>query len=361
MQKINCQKKSKTYCQEEKNPEKEGFSSDVGKISVIVPIYNVAEYLRRCVDSILSQTYTNLEVILVDDESPDRCPEICDEYSKKDTRVKVIHKENGGLSSARNAGLKVAVGDFISFIDSDDWISPDAYEYELKLMNRFNADAVQVEYMRAHSSDIKARPSEEVLNVYKGKEILQFYMDYSTKTGSYSVWKFLYRAELCKNVFFREGKINEDIDYQYIVLSRAKVLVKSNQIKNYYFVNQISISHGGLVARDFDLYDASNALETLTRDEAYGSIAFLGKTRLARTPMSLLCKIAFYGIEDKSLNKNELIKRFTKEIKQNLGILLKSQMPFSRKVLCVCFCINYNLTEKTIQSVKKLFGNLVIK
>ena len=91
-------------------------------ISVIVPIYNVEDYLDRCVDSIINQTYSNLEIILVDDGSPDNCPKMCDDYAKKDSRIKVVHKENGGLSDARNAGMKVATGEYISFIDSDDWI-----------------------------------------------------------------------------------------------------------------------------------------------------------------------------------------------------------------------------------------------
>lgn len=91
-------------------------------ISVIIPIYKVEAYLKRCVDSIINQTYKNLEIILVDDGSPDNCPQICDDYAKQDSRVKVVHKENGGLSDARNAGMAVATGEYISFIDSDDWI-----------------------------------------------------------------------------------------------------------------------------------------------------------------------------------------------------------------------------------------------
>lgn len=97
-------------------------------ISVIVPIYNVESYLKKCVDSILNQTYTNLEIIMVDDGSPDGCPAICDEYAVKDGRIRVIHKENGGVSSARNAGMAAAAGDYIGFTDSDDWIEPDMFE-----------------------------------------------------------------------------------------------------------------------------------------------------------------------------------------------------------------------------------------
>ena len=101
-------------------------------ISIIVPIYNVEQYLRECVDSILAQSYQNLEIILVDDGSPDRCGAICDEYAAADPRIKVIHKVNGGLSDARNAGLEVATGDYIGFVDSDDWIAPDMFSYLLK-------------------------------------------------------------------------------------------------------------------------------------------------------------------------------------------------------------------------------------
>ena len=97
-------------------------------ISVVVPIYNVENYIKKCVDSILSQTYKNLEIILVDDGSPDNCPQICDEYAQKDNRIKVIHKENGGLSDARNAGIDISKGKFITFIDSDDYIEKDYVE-----------------------------------------------------------------------------------------------------------------------------------------------------------------------------------------------------------------------------------------
>ena len=97
-------------------------------ISVIVPIFGVENYLKRCVDSIIAQTYKELEIILVDDGSPDNCPKICDEYAISDSRVKVVHKQNGGLMSARQAGLRVANGEYVTFVDGDDWIEPDMYQ-----------------------------------------------------------------------------------------------------------------------------------------------------------------------------------------------------------------------------------------
>ena len=114
-------------------------------ISVIVPVYKVEPYLRRCVDSILDQTYSDFELILVDDGSPDNCPDICDDYARQDSRVKVIHKENGGLSDARNAGLRIAAGAYVSFVDSDDFIRKDMYEVMLAELICADADFIKSE------------------------------------------------------------------------------------------------------------------------------------------------------------------------------------------------------------------------
>ena len=106
-------------------------------VSIIIPIYNVEQYLRRCVDSVLQQTLENIEIILVDDGSPDNCPLICDQYKAQDNRVKVVHKKNGGLSSARNAGLKIATGEYILFLDSDDWIEPETAEELVSIAEKY--------------------------------------------------------------------------------------------------------------------------------------------------------------------------------------------------------------------------------
>ena len=119
-------------------------------ISVIVPVYKVEQYLDRCISSILQQTFEKFEVILVDDGSPDRCPLMCDEWAKRDERVKVIHKKNGGLSSARNAGIDIAKGRYINFVDSDDWMEKDALSYLYELRNRFDADFSMASFTRWH-------------------------------------------------------------------------------------------------------------------------------------------------------------------------------------------------------------------
>ena len=111
-----------------------------GMISVIVPIYGVDKYLEECIESIISQTYTKLEVILVDDGSPDRCGEICDRYAEMDNRITVIHQKNGGAAAARNAGLRIATGEFVAFVDGDDYLEPDAYEYLAAALVEHEAD-----------------------------------------------------------------------------------------------------------------------------------------------------------------------------------------------------------------------------
>ena len=122
-------------------------------LSVIVPIYNVEDYLNRCVDSIINQTYKNLEIILVDDGSPDNCPQMCDDYAKKDSRIRVVHKENGGLSDARNAGMKVATGEYVSFIDSDDYISLDFYETLFQTMVDNDSDIVECSVVKFYENE----------------------------------------------------------------------------------------------------------------------------------------------------------------------------------------------------------------
>lgn len=141
-------------------------------ISVIVPIYNVEKYLTKCIESIINQTYENLEIILVDDGSPDNCPIICDEYAKRDSRVKVIHKKNGGLSDARNAGLDIATGEYIMFIDSDDFVEIDMMESMMNNMIDNNVDLVvcNIKYIYDNSEKVKYNQKDKVLDKYEAMQ-----------------------------------------------------------------------------------------------------------------------------------------------------------------------------------------------
>ena len=136
-------------------------------ISVVVPVYNVEKYIDKCINSIINQTYKNLEIILVDDGSPDNCGKICDEYAKKDNRIKVTHKENGGVSSARNIGIKNATGDWLTFVDADDWIENNFVEQLLKIGNQENAEIVLCGYNRVNRNnkcEVNASGDKETFN-----------------------------------------------------------------------------------------------------------------------------------------------------------------------------------------------------
>ena len=131
------------------------------KISVVVPIYKVESYLKECMDSILAQSYKNLEIIFVDDGSPDNCPQLCDQYAAYDNRVKVIHKVNGGLSDARNAGIGCATGDYITFVDSDDFIKKNMIEYLFNKLHEYDADIAFCQRVNVDESGAILSRSEE--------------------------------------------------------------------------------------------------------------------------------------------------------------------------------------------------------
>lgn len=197
------------------------------KVSIIVPIYKVEPYLKRCIDSLTSQTLSDLEIILVDDGSPDRCPAMCDAFAAKDARIRVIHKKNGGLSSARNAGLQAAVGDYVGFVDSDDTIVADMYEKMLCVMEAEQVDFVMSDYIRVPAS---GESYLKTLHIPAGrydkaaikKEIFpQLIMGENVDYGPLlSVWHCLYRTSFLQNNGFHfdeEVRWSEDNIFSAIV------------------------------------------------------------------------------------------------------------------------------------------------
>lgn len=189
-------------------------------VSVIVPIYNVEIYLKECIDSILNQTYKNIEVILVDDESPDSCGEICDDYVLRDKRVKVIHKKNGGLSDARNAGMKVATGDLITFVDSDDYISPDFIKKLYDVMCKYDSDIAIANMKRTSRRDENNNEIVGNVVIYNAEEAL-IRMLYGTPFGTSACGK-LFKRDLFKNVVFPYGKFSEDLFTIYITILKSR-------------------------------------------------------------------------------------------------------------------------------------------
>lgn len=202
-------------------------------ISVIVPIYKVEEYLDRCVESIVNQTYKNLEIILVDDGSPDNCPQMCDSWAEKDSRIKVVHKENGGLSDARNAGMPFAIGDVVSFIDSDDWVELDMFEKMLSRMQKDNSDIVScgVKWVEEDGTVIRdvTVNANEVLDTHSAmKELI------NDNKFKQHVWNKLYKYELIKGIPFEKGRYHEDVFWSYQIVGKAeRVTILKDSLYNY--------------------------------------------------------------------------------------------------------------------------------
>ena len=212
-------------------------------ISIIVPVYKVEAYLDRCVQSLVNQTYTDLQIILVDDGSPDRCGEICEEWKKKDARICVVHKENGGLSDARNAGLAVATGEYIGFVDSDDWIEPRMYELLYAAMQETGAQIA--ECTRDNFSDatapvlFEAKKAER--QIYTAEQALgELIVDGALRQ---TVWNKLYRAEFVKDKLFPIGKVNEDEFWTYRVFGDVQSVVRIEAALYHYYQRDDSIIH----------------------------------------------------------------------------------------------------------------------
>lgn len=210
------------------------------KISVIVPVYKVEHYLRKCIDSICNQTFQNLDIILVDDGSPDSCGAICEEYAKKDARVTVIHKENGGLSDARNAGSVHATGDYIIFIDSDDYIAPDMLEYLYSNMQESNADVSTCRAFDVYDSEIKAPSLKEEIIVCGAEEFYSYILRGTKVCGE--IWNKLFRREVVRGIEFPKGKLYEDIFFTADFVKNVKVACVGTAPKYYYVHRMDSIT-----------------------------------------------------------------------------------------------------------------------
>lgn len=218
-------------------------------ISVIVPVYKVENYLERCINSIVNQTYTNIEVILVDDGSPDNCPGVCDQWAERDKRIRVIHKCNEGLGFARNSGLKVAHGEYIAFVDSDDYIDLCMYEELITKAVSSHADIVycghHYENQNGTFSDIVDFEQE---TVFEKEQMLVLSLKYIAVWGQralmMSVWHSIYKREVISTLFFSEREVvSEDLHFQLSAILNSSRVLYLPQTYYYYCFNGNSLSH----------------------------------------------------------------------------------------------------------------------
>ena len=223
------------------------------RVSIIIPVYKVEKYLEKCIESILKQSYQDLEVILIDDGSPDECGKICDSYAERDKRIHVIHKENGGVARARNDGLNIATGDYISFIDSDDWIAEDAYERMVRCIRQYKADCVigGCVTVKEKGGELKfpknrfsyreeCVPAEDVM-----KNLL---------LHASAVWNRLFRKEVFEELRFPVNRVNDDEVMALHAYAKCKKIVFLNRPTYYYRIRENSITTSSFSIRNMDYY-----------------------------------------------------------------------------------------------------------
>lgn len=224
-------------------------------ISVIVPIYKVEAYLRQCLDTIVGQTYKNLEIILIDDGSPDKCPQICDEYAGKDNRIRVIHQKNGGLSAARNAGLDIATGDYIAFVDSDDWVELNMYETLLANITNTNADIVTCGiYYNFPNYEVGSSVNDEVTVEYSNEAAIALIPDVNANIR-FEVWNKIFRRSLIAGLRFKEGQIYEDVFFDRHVFMRSKKIVRFNKNLYHYRVSRPGNTNSSFKMNRFSIFE----------------------------------------------------------------------------------------------------------
>lgn len=297
----------------------ENATQKTPEISVIVPVYNVQAYLSRCLDSILAQTFRDIEIILVDDGSPDESGAICDEYAARDERVRVVHKKNGGLSDARNAGLDIAQGRWIGFVDSDDYIAPDMYEYLHSIAIREHAQIAMCDmYMFYDNGVVEEHPNDfydVVDNVEAAKIVLE------AQVTSVTAVNKLYRSEVYENIRFPFGKTAEDAFVILDVLSKAERIVISNAQKYYYYRRAGSITMKAFNPHDLDAVEAY---------EVNASKAVAMSPTLADAALLRRCWARFYVLDKFMLSTEnvhtQLVKEYTVFLRENCCFILKNKV-----------------------------------
>lgn len=220
-------------------------------VSVIIPIYKVYEYLDKCIESVVNQTYSNLQIILVDDGSPDGCAARCDEWAERDARISVIHKLNGGQADARNFGMRISNGDYVSFIDSDDYVSEDFIKVLLSTALEHNSDIVVCEYVKFFDEgEYEEYHDDSIVSNYSTLNGLSALID--ENPFHLHVWDKLYKRKVIKDICFEVGRIHEDVFWLYQAFGHAEKITKLNKTMYFYLQRKTSTMGQGYSLKSLD-------------------------------------------------------------------------------------------------------------
>ena len=302
-------------------------------VSVIIPVYNVEQYLDKCVQSVINQTYKNIEVILVDDGSPDNCPKMCDEYSVCDKRIKVIHKSNGGLSDARNAGIDRAKGDYITFVDSDDYVEDNYVELLLHSVHKYNADiSCGKQNVLYGDSIVKAYTGKHyVLNSEEALRMMLYHDDMDV-----SAWAKMYKRSLFEGIRFPVGRLYEDAATTYKLIDKADVItLESFPIYNYVMRND-SITNNSFSEKKLDLITSTREMTEII-SKKYPTLDVACQRRLLYAYLSTLTQ----AVKSDNVNR-DVVESLTNYINKNGHIVLRdNNSPLRDKIAVVATRFGY--------------------
>jgi len=321
-------------------------------ITIIIPIYKVEQYLRRCVDSVIAQSYKNLEIILVDDGSPDNCGKICEEYKAKDARIVVIHKQNGGQAGARNDAVKIAEGRLITFVDSDDYIALNYVEELYCLYTTYNADLVQISYEVVYNANYAASKtvSSSVIKFDQKNAIKDMLLSEHLNDGA---WGKLYKQDFLLRHPYPVGKIYEDLAVAYDMLLDLNVIVYGDAPLYFYFQRADSTMNDTFSLKQFDEYNIVNTSTQKVIDR-YPELRDQVLLRRAFSYFAVLYRIL-------SSNDSETYREQINQIKKSLFEIKKTVLSSNNKDKALKIKLSslmiserlYLLLQKVINSVKR--------
>lgn len=301
-------------------------------LSVIIPIYNVEKYLTKCIESVINQTYKNIEIILVNDGSTDNSKAIIDKYSSIDSRIKVINKKNGGLSDARNVGIELAKGEYITFLDSDDWIELNMYEKLYKYIKQENADIVQCSYQKVYDEEVNNQKNKEEVNIMSGEKSL-----YNLGEKTVVVWNKIYKRELFNDIRFPKGKYHEDEFTIYKVLYKANKIVDLNLPLVYYRQREDSIMNSKFNLKRLDALEAFNERLAFYKEKNLDELQQITFAQILHFTNLFYIKIKDSDID----NKHEILKVLRKSIKKDYILFMKNKyVTLKQKILLTIFILN---------------------
>ncbi len=294
-------------------------------ITVMVPVYNVQGYLPQCIESIINQTYSNLEILLIDDGSTDECPKICDKFALEDERIRVVHRQNGGRSVARNTALEQAKGEYLLFVDGDDWIDSDCVEVLYSHIKKENAQLALGRYRSVYTDKIVDGSTNELM-VLRGEEPLEFYV---RGKGAYqntnSVCVKLYSRELLLDIRFEEGKYFEDVMFVTRVFSKCTSCVYlDTALYNYNIATPTSITFAGVTDLTFRdeipcFYEKEEFLKQRGREDLAATYAFFRYERLLT-----YYRDSYYADTKKSKGYAKRIRKIIKNDRAKIHDLCKA-------------------------------------